>query len=92
MAIIPIQMAIIPIQMAIMPIYMAIIPIQMALITYRPYQQSTYIITQNIVIDLNSGLLYMNIDQIFPNELHGQTHCIIGVTCVCNGHVFYTLL
>ena len=36
-------------------------------------------------------VLYENIDQILPNELHGQMHYHIGVTCVSNGHMFYTL-
>jgi len=37
-------------------------------------------------------VLYENIDQILPNKLHGPMHYRIGVTCVFNGHVFYTLL
>jgi len=37
-------------------------------------------------------LLYENMDQILPNKLHGPMHYHIGVTCVYNGHVFYTLL
>jgi len=36
--------------------------------------------------------LYENIDQTLPNKLHGPMHHKIGVTCVYNGHVFYTLL
>jgi len=36
--------------------------------------------------------LYKNIDQILTNKLHGPMHYKIGVTCVYNGHVFYTLL
>ena len=36
-------------------------------------------------------LLYENIDRIPPNKLHGPMHYKIGVTCVYNGHVFYTL-
>ena len=35
-------------------------------------------------------VLYMNIDQTLTNKWHG--HCKIGVTCVYNGHMFYTLL
>jgi len=35
---------------------------------------------------------YENIDKILPNKLHGPMHLKIGVTCVYNGHVFYTLL
>ena len=31
-------------------------------------------------------------DQTLPNKLHGPTHCKIGDTCVCNGHVLYSLL
>jgi len=37
-------------------------------------------------------LLYENIDQILPNKLHGPMNYKIDVTCVNNGHVFYTLL
>ena len=37
-------------------------------------------------------LLYENIDQILPNKLHGPMNYKIDVTCVYNGHVFYTLL
>jgi len=37
-------------------------------------------------------VLYENIEQILPNKLHGPVHYKIGVTCVYNGHVFYTLL
>ena len=37
-------------------------------------------------------LLYENIDQILPNNLHGLMHYNIGDTCVYNGHVFYTLM
>jgi len=37
-------------------------------------------------------LLYTNIDMKQPNKLHGPKYCKIGVTCVYNGHVFYTLL
>ena len=37
-------------------------------------------------------VLYENIYQIFQNKLHGPMHYKIGVTCVNNGHVFYTLL
>ena len=33
-----------------------------------------------------------NIDQILPNKLHGPMYYKLGVTCVFNGHVFYTLL
>jgi len=36
--------------------------------------------------------LQTNIDQTLPNKLHGLSHCKIGVKCVYNGHVFYTLL
>ena len=38
------------------------------------------------------NVLYENIDQILPNKLHGPMHYKIGVTCVYNGHMFYTLL
>ena len=37
-------------------------------------------------------LLYKNIDKILPNKLHEPMYYKIGVTCVYNGHVFYTLL
>jgi len=55
-----------------------------------------------IVIDLVSlafkvsffenTVLYENIDQILLNKLHGPIHYKVGVTCLYNGHVFYTLL
>ena len=34
----------------------------------------------------------MNIDLKLRNKSHGPMHYKIGVTCVYNGHVFYTLL
>jgi len=37
-------------------------------------------------------VLYENIDKIIPNKLHGPMHYKIGVTCVYNGHVFFSLL
>jgi len=37
-------------------------------------------------------ILYEKIDLILPNKLHGPMHYKIGVTCVYNAHVFYTLL
>ena len=44
------------------------------------------------MVYISSVLLYENIDQILPNELHGLMHYKICVSCVCNDHVFYTLL
>jgi len=35
-------------------------------------------------------ILYENIDQILPNKSHEPMHYKIGVTCLYNGHVFYT--
>jgi len=37
-------------------------------------------------------LLYENIDLKLSNKLHELMHYKIGVTCVYNGHVIYTLL
>ena len=37
-------------------------------------------------------VLHMNIDQTLSNKSHGPMHYKIGVTCVFNGHMFYTLL
>ena len=37
-------------------------------------------------------ILYKNIDQILPNKLHGPMYYKVGVTCVYNGHLFYTLV
>ena len=34
-------------------------------------------------------ILYEDIDR---SKLHGPMHYKLGVTCVYNGHVFYTLL
>jgi len=42
------------------------------------------------MILLFTQILYKNIDQILPNKLHGPMYSKIGVTCVYNGHVFYT--
>ena len=39
-----------------------------------------------------SELLYVNIHLKLWNKLHGQVHYEKGVTCVYNGHMFYTLL
>ena len=35
--------------------------------------------------------IYTNIDRSLPNKLHGPMHYKIGVTCVYNWHMFYTL-
>jgi len=45
----------------------------------------------NTMFTVRYVVLYENIDQILPNQLHGPMHYNIGVTCVYNGHVFYTL-
>jgi len=37
-------------------------------------------------------ILYTNIDLKLRNKSHGPMHYKIGVTCVYNGHLFYTLL
>ena len=37
-------------------------------------------------------VLYENIDQILLNKIYGLMHYKIGITCVYNGHVFYTML
>ena len=37
-------------------------------------------------------VVYENMGQILPNKLHGPMHYKIGVTCVYNGHMVYTLL
>jgi len=39
-----------------------------------------------------ASVLYTNIDQTLANKLHGPMHYKIGVTCIYNGHVSYTLL
>ena len=41
---------------------------------------------------VESMILYTNIDLKLCNKLHGTMHYKIGVACVFNGHVFYTLL
>jgi len=43
--------------------------------------------TEYAVVDL----LYTNIDLKLQNKLHGPMHYKIGVTCVYNGYVFYTM-
>ena len=40
----------------------------------------------------DTRMLYENIDQTLLSKLHGQMHYKLGVTCVYNGHVFYTLV
>jgi len=47
----------------------------------EPFPQTSYDI-----------VLYTNIDLKLRNKLHGPMHYKIGVTCVYNGHVCYTLL
>ena len=37
-------------------------------------------------------VLYTNIDLKLRNKSHGPMYYTIGVTCVYNEHVFYTLL
>jgi len=49
-------------------------------------------IEQSKVFSFESEVLYENMGQILQNKLHGPMHYKIGVTCVYNGHVFYTLL
>jgi len=44
------------------------------------------------VLYCSTLVLYTNSDQTLPNKLHGPMHYKLGVTCVYNGHVFYTLL
>jgi len=36
--------------------------------------------------------LFTNIDLKLRNKLHGPMHYKIGVTCVYNGHMLYTML
>ena len=43
-------------------------------------------------ISFKRKVLYENIDQKLQNKLHGPMYYKIGVTCVYNGNVFYTLL
>ena len=44
------------------------------------------------LLSLFALLLYTNIDLKLRNQLQGPLHCKIGVTCVYNEHLFYTLL
>ena len=44
-----------------------------------------------LVITQQSNLLYTDIDLKLRNKSHGTVHYKIGVTCIYNGHVFYTL-
>jgi len=37
-------------------------------------------------------ILYEIIGQLLPNKLHAPQHGTLGVTCVYNGHVSYTML
>ena len=46
----------------------------------------------NIVVLWLVVVLYTNIDLKLRNKSHGPMHYKIGVTCVYNGHVFYTML
>ena len=41
---------------------------------------------------IDQRILYEDTDQILSKKLHGPMHYKIGVICVYNGHVFYTLL
>ena len=41
---------------------------------------------------IKEKILFGNMDLILPNKLHRPLHYKIGITCVYNGHVFYTLL
>ena len=41
---------------------------------------------------LHRLVLFTNIDLKLRNKSHGPMHYKIGVTCVYNEHVFYTLL
>ena len=58
---------------------------------YKIFQQVKRLLTES------SGyiyicILYTNVDQKLWNKLYGPMHYKIGVTCVFNGHVVYTLL
>ena len=48
------------------------------------------VIILNILTGTITKVLHENIDQTLLNKLHGPMHYKIGVTCVYNGHVFYT--
>jgi len=47
---------------------------------------------KSTVIRVLRMVLYENIDQILQNKLYGPLHYKIGVTCVYNAHMCYTLL
>ena len=44
-----------------------------------------------VILDI-SVVFYTKFDLKLRNKLHVPMHCKIGVTCVHNGHVFYTQL
>jgi len=46
----------------------------------------------SVVVSYLVQLLYKNINQTLLNKCHGPMHYNLGVTCVYNGHVLYTLV
>ena len=53
-------------------------------------QQCVFKQPMKVVYRVCLNVLYENINQIFPNKLHGPIHYVICVTYVYNGHVLYT--
>jgi len=47
---------------------------------------------QKYIIVSPNQILYRNVDLKLENKKHGIMHYKTGVTCVYNGHVFYSLL
>ena len=65
---------------------------KLVIIDYLYIHMSVYINNKCVYHVCTASVLYENIDQPLPNKLHGPMHYTIGVTCVYNGHMFYTLL
>ena len=67
------------------------------ILTVNSYLFSTdlkqqYTSEELLLTDLPRTILYTNIDLKLQNKSHGPMHYKTGVTCVYNGHVFYTRL
>jgi len=47
---------------------------------------------KTLILRFKLQFLYTNIDWKLPNKSHGPIHYKIGVSCVYNRHMVYTLL
>jgi len=61
-------------------------------ILYQFYHLMNIVIYAILYVTCSIVLLYTNIDLKLRNKSHETMHYRTGVTCIYNGHMFYTLL